>query len=118
MLHAYYFLIIHASMADDKFEVIGKVLEVKPGGRFIITLVDEAYKDMKIEGHLSGKMRMHYIKLFSGDYVKIDISVYDLTKGIITYRLRPHEYEKILSESNKARSDEAEDKNTSLESDS
>ena len=39
-----------------------------------------------ITAHISGKMRMHYIKLLPGDKVKLDMSPYDLTKGRITYR--------------------------------
>jgi len=40
----------------------------------------------KILAHISGKMRMHYIKILPGDRVKVEISPYDLTKGRITYR--------------------------------
>jgi len=39
-----------------------------------------------ITGHISGKMRMHYIRLLPGDKVKVELSPYDLTKGRITYR--------------------------------
>jgi translation initiation factor IF-1 len=40
----------------------------------------------KLLAHISGKMRMHYIKILPGDKVKVDISPYDLTKGRITFR--------------------------------
>ncbi|MDP2423438.1 MAG: translation initiation factor IF-1 [Bacteroidales bacterium] len=41
-----------------------------------------------ITAHISGKMRMHYIKILPGDKVKIEMSVYDLSKGRITYRYK------------------------------
>ena len=41
-----------------------------------------------ITAHISGKMRMHYIKILPGDKVKLEMSPYDLTKGIITYRYK------------------------------
>jgi translation initiation factor IF-1 len=41
-----------------------------------------------ITAHISGKMRMHYIKILPGDKVKVEMSVYDLTKGRITYRYK------------------------------
>jgi len=40
----------------------------------------------KVLAHISGKMRMHYIKILPGDMVKLEISPYDLTRGRITYR--------------------------------
>ena len=40
----------------------------------------------RVLAHISGKMRMHYIKILPGDMVKVEISPYDLTRGIITYR--------------------------------
>ncbi len=42
----------------------------------------------RIIAHISGKMRMHYIKILPGDKVKLEISPYDLTKGRITYRYK------------------------------
>ncbi len=51
-----------------------------------VELDDESYKGMIINAHLSGKMRMNYIKILPGDKVTIQLSTYDLTKGRITYR--------------------------------
>ena len=45
----------------------------------------------EIIAHISGKMRMHYIKILPGDKVKLEMSPYDLSKGRITYRYRPGE---------------------------
>jgi translation initiation factor IF-1 len=71
---------------DDTIEVMGTVVEPLPNATFKVKLDDEAYKDMTINAHLSGKMRMNYIKILPGDKVTIQLSTYDLTKGRITYR--------------------------------
>lgn len=70
-------------MAKDEFiEVIGKVVEPLPNAMFRVEL--ESGK--VILAHISGKMRMHYIRILPGDKVTIQISKYDPTKGRITYR--------------------------------
>jgi len=74
-------------MADTKkkLKIRGKVLETLPGTKFRVEI---ELKDTKkiILAHISGKMRMHYIKLQMGDEVELEISPYDLEKGRITYR--------------------------------
>jgi len=67
---------------DDTIEVEGTVMEPLPNAEFKIELEDGKI----IKAHLSGKMRMNYIKILPGDKVTIQISIYDLTKGRITYR--------------------------------
>ncbi len=67
---------------DDIIEVEGTVLESLPNAQFVVELEDKR----KIIAHLSGKMRMHYIKILPGDGVTIQLSTYDLDKGRITYR--------------------------------
>ncbi|QPM69368.1 translation initiation factor IF-1 [Atribacter laminatus] len=70
-------------MAKDEFiEVIGKVVEPLPNAMFRVEL--ESGKI--ILAHISGKMRMHYIRILPGDRVTVQISKYDPTKGRITYR--------------------------------
>lgn len=71
---------------DDTIEVMGTVIEPLPNATFKVELDDENYKGMTINAHLSGKMRMNYIKILPGDKVTIQLSTYDLTKGRITYR--------------------------------
>lgn len=71
---------------EDKIEVIGTVIEPLPNTCFKVKLDEENYKDTVITAHLSGKMRMNYIKILPGDKVTIQLSTYDLSKGIITYR--------------------------------
>ena len=67
---------------SDVIEVEGKVLEVIPGGNFMVELSNGHV----IEAHVSGKMRMNYIRIAPGDKVMIELSPYDLTRGRITYR--------------------------------
>ena len=67
---------------SDVIEVEGKVLEVIPGGNFKVELSNGHV----IEAHVSGKMRMIYIRIAPGDKVMIELSPYDLTRGRITYR--------------------------------
>ncbi|HHT11084.1 MAG TPA: translation initiation factor IF-1 [Atribacter sp.] len=70
-------------MAKEEFiEVIGTVVEPLPNAMFRVEL--ESGK--VILAHISGKMRMHYIRILPGDKVTIQISKYDPTKGRITYR--------------------------------
>jgi len=67
---------------DDVIETEGKVLEVLPNAMFKV----ELQNGHVILAHLSGKMRMHFIRILPGDKVTVEISPYDLTKGRITYR--------------------------------
>ena len=70
-------------MAKEKpIEVDGEIQETLPNATFRVRLDN----DHVILAHVSGKMRMHYIKLLPGDKVKIEMSPYDLSKGRITYR--------------------------------
>ncbi len=67
---------------EEKIEVEGKILEALPNAMFRV----EMEGGHKILAHISGKMRMHYIKILPGDKVKVELSPYDLTRGRITYR--------------------------------
>lgn len=62
----------------------GEVIEALPNAQFRVRL-DHGHE---ILGILSGKMRMHYIKILPGDRVKVELSPYDLTKGRIVYRYK------------------------------
>lgn len=66
-------------------EVEGSVVENLPNARFRVKL-DES--DHEILAHVSGKMRMHYIRILPGDRVKVELSPYDLTMGRIVYRFK------------------------------
>tara|TARA_A100001037_G_scaffold249041_1_gene231602 strand:- start:191 stop:406 length:216 start_codon:yes stop_codon:yes gene_type:complete len=70
-------------MAKEKpIEVDGEIKETLPNAMFKVTL-DNGHE---IIAHVSGKMRMHYIKILPGDKVKLEMSPYDLSKGRITFR--------------------------------
>ena len=73
-------------MADkeEAIEVEGKVIEPLPNAMFRVEL-DNGHK---ILAHISGKMRMHYIRILPGDRVVVELSPYDLTRGRITYRYK------------------------------
>lgn len=66
----------------EAIEVEGKVLESLPNATFRVEL-DNGHR---VLAHISGKMRMHYIKILPGDKVTVELSPYDLTRGRITYR--------------------------------
>jgi len=68
----------------DSIEVEGIVLEALPNAMFKVELPN----GHQVLGHISGKMRMHYIKIVPGDKVLIELSPYDLSRGRITYRMK------------------------------
>lgn len=76
-------------MNDKKelIELIGTVLEPLPNAMFRVELENGHV----ILAHISGKMRMHYIKILPGDKVRVQMTPYDLTKGRITYRMKEGE---------------------------
>jgi translation initiation factor IF-1 len=69
-------------VSKDYLEARGEVVELLPGAKFKIKLEN----GQTITGHLSGKMRMNRIRLLPGDEIKVEISLYDLTKGRVIYR--------------------------------
>ncbi len=69
---------------QGSFEIEGKVLESLPNTLFRVELPDGRI----IICHLSGKMRMHFIKILPGDRVRIEMTPYDELKGRITFRLK------------------------------
>jgi translation initiation factor IF-1 len=70
------------SKKEGIIEAEGTILEALPNAMFRVEL-DNGHK---ILAHISGKMRMHYIKILPGDKVKVEISPYDLSRGRITFR--------------------------------
>ncbi|HLD56628.1 MAG TPA: translation initiation factor IF-1 [Candidatus Omnitrophota bacterium] len=68
---------------EDAIEVEGVVVEPLPNAMFRVQLENGHL----VLAHISGKMRMHYIRILSGDRVKVELSPYDLTRGRITYRV-------------------------------
>ncbi len=68
----------------DTIQVMGKVLEPLPNAMFKVELENGHV----VLAHISGKMRMHYIRILPGDKVTVELSPYDLTRGRITYRYK------------------------------
>lgn len=67
---------------DDVIEIEGIVVEVLPNAMFKVKLEN----DHEILAHISGKLRMNFIKIVQGDKVTVEMSPYDLTRGRITWR--------------------------------
>ncbi|MBE2213807.1 MAG: translation initiation factor IF-1 [Opitutaceae bacterium] len=74
-------------MPDDQtIEVEGKIVAVLPGTMFRVELANSS--GHVVLAHISGKLRKHFIKITTGDMVKMEMSPYDLDKARITYRLK------------------------------
>ena len=72
-------------MAKEKnIEVDGEIIETLPNAMFRVKLEN----GHEVLAHVSGKMRMHYIKILPGDTVKLELSPYDLSRGRITFRYK------------------------------
>ena len=70
-------------MAKEKnIEVDGEIIETLPNAMFRVVIEN----GHEVLAHVSGKMRMHYIKILPGDKVKLELSPYDLSRGRITFR--------------------------------
>jgi translation initiation factor IF-1 len=69
---------------EDAIEVEGTVIEPLPNAMFRVALAS----GHKVLAHISGKMRMHYIKILPGDKVIVELSPYDLSRGRIIYRVK------------------------------
>ncbi|MDD2483615.1 MAG: translation initiation factor IF-1 [Eubacteriales bacterium] len=66
----------------DAIEVFGTVMEAQPNAMFIVKL-ENGYE---VLAHISGKIRMNFIRILPGDKVKVELSPYDLSRGRITWR--------------------------------
>ena len=73
-----------SSQKEEAIEVVGTVIEPLPNAMFRVQLEN----GHTILAHISGKMRMHFIKILPGDQVTVELSPYDLTRGRITYRAK------------------------------
>ena len=72
---------------------MAKQSAIEQDGQIVEALSNAMFRDVlenghQITGHISGKMRMHYIKILPGDKVRLEMSPYDLTKGRITFRYK------------------------------
>jgi translation initiation factor IF-1 len=69
---------------EEAIEVEGTIIEPLPNAMFRVELEN----GHKVLAHISGKMRMHFIKILAGDKVKVELSPYDLSRGRIIYRYK------------------------------
>ena len=69
---------------EEAIKVDGTIIETLPNATFRVELEN----GHKVLAHISGKMRMHFIKILPGDKVTVELSPYDLTRGRITYRYK------------------------------
>lgn len=69
---------------EDSIQMMGTVAEALPNAMFRVELEN----GHEITAHISGKIRMHYIRILPGDKVQVELSPYDLTRGRITYRYK------------------------------
>ena len=69
---------------EELIETEGKILEALPNAMFRVELENGHI----VMAHVSGKMRMHFIRILPGDKVKLELSPYDLTRGRITFRVK------------------------------
>ena len=80
------FLLFRAIMSnkEEQIEMDGTVIDTLPNTMFRVQLENGHV----VTAHISGKMRKHYIRILTGDQVKVEMTPYDLSKGRITYRVR------------------------------
>ena len=69
---------------EEALRLEAKVVEARPNAMFVVELEN----GHRILAHVSGKMRMHYIRILPGDRVQVELTPYDLTRGRITYRYK------------------------------
>ncbi len=83
-------------MSKEVIEVIGRVVEPLPNGMFKVEIIDDTFVEMKgkvINAHISGKIRINFIRILPGDKVTLELSPYDLEKGRITFRHKEQTHE-------------------------
>ena len=73
-----------SAQKEEGIQVEGTVIEPLPNAMFRVELEN----GHKVLAHISGKMRMHYIRILPGDKVLVELSPYDLTRGRVTYRYK------------------------------
>ena len=85
-------------MAKEVIEVLGAVTEALPNAMFRVKLIDERYpENTNVLCHISGRMRINYIRILPGDKVTVELTPYDLTKGRITFRHRDNHITSLKS---------------------
>lgn len=75
-------------MSKDVIELIGIVNETFPNAMFQVKILSKQARDHQLLCHLAGRMRVNRVRILPGDYVKVEMTPYDLQKGRIIYRFR------------------------------
>jgi translation initiation factor IF-1 len=83
-VHVFQNLQVAMSNKEEQIEMDGTVIDTLPNTMFRVQLENGHI----VTAHISGKMRKHYIRILTGDQVKVEMTPYDLSKGRITYRVR------------------------------
>lgn len=73
------------------------VVKALPNAHFIVKIIDEGFQGHEINAHISGKMRLNYIKILPGDHVVLELTPFDLTKGRIVYRGKEKKVEPVAA---------------------
>jgi translation initiation factor IF-1 len=84
-------------MAKEVIEANGKILECYPNAMFKVELLDDNFKGHIINAHISGRMRINYIRILPGDYVTVELTPYDLSKGRIIFRHKENPGKRIVA---------------------
>jgi len=71
---------------QENIRATGVVVKALPNAHFIVQIIDEGFEGHEINAHISGKMRLNYIKILPGDHVIVELTPFDLSKGRIVYR--------------------------------
>jgi translation initiation factor IF-1 len=71
---------------QENIRAAGIVVKALPNAHFIVRIIDEGFEGHEINAHISGKMRLNYIKILPGDHVVVELTPFDLSKGRIVYR--------------------------------
>jgi len=85
-------------MAKEEIEASGIVVEAFPNATFKVKLLDESFAGHEILAHVSGRMRINFIRILPGDRVTVVMTPYDLTKGRITFRHKKSDLDKNPAE--------------------
>lgn len=71
---------------QENIRVDGVVISPLPNAHFIVKVISEGFEGHQVNAHISGKMRLNYIKIMPGDHVVLELTPFDLSKGRIVYR--------------------------------
>jgi translation initiation factor IF-1 len=96
---------------QENIRANGVVVTALPNAHFIVRITDEGFEGHEVNAHISGKMRLNYIKILPGDDVIIELTPFDLTKGRIVYRGKEKK-EAVAPLNSEAVAAEAEDTDT------